>query len=231
MKKILFFLLLAAFTSCQEKIDTPNEEAEETPTPEPPKPIEITGVWRDGDFFISFDANGYYSAHLSEEHLDTGAYSIEDNIVTCKNNYNAKTTTYDISEANETTIRCKATYSPYNAEAKTESRTFTKTDETPNSKDHILIDKYWGYKSKGYGTITIEFKNHYLAFKSSSVDDRYVNEWYYAYIEPYIYVQSFTPNDGRQHPTNSFTSGNDTGVVEKKKVSLDEGRLIGVTSE
>ena len=212
---------------CGEKIESPTNENTE-PEVESEKEIVVSGVWRDGDYFISFDDNGYYSAHLDEEHLDTGSYKIEDKKVTCRNNYNNKETIYDILSITESEIECEITYSPYNADSQKVKRIFNKTEEQPASKEHILINKSWGYLSSYYSTVTIEFKSHYIATESSSKDKRYVNEWYYTYVEPYIYVQSFTPNDGQQHPTTTFSKYNDTGEVIRKKVSLDEGRITGV---
>lgn len=237
MKRILIAMSLLAFiTSCEEKMESnteePKEENTETQIPEPePEPIKVEGVWRDGAFFVSFDKEGYYSAHLAEEHLDTGSYTVKESTVTCKNNYNGKQTVYSIKEITESSMACTASYAPYNADGITEERSFTKSDETPASKEHILVDKSWGYLSSNYGTITIEFKSHYIATQSSSKDSRYVNEWYYTYIEPYIYVQSFTPNDGKQHPSTSFSKGNDSGEVVRKKVSVSEGRILGVNNE
>lgn len=234
MKKIFLIAAIAALAGCQKPTPEPLPEPEPTPTPSPepePEVLNVEGVWRDGGFFISFDESGYYSAHLGEEHLDTGSYTIEDKTITCKNNYNGKETVYTVKEVTESSLECTAYYAPYNAEAVTEERAFLKSEETPASKEHILVDKSWGFLSSNYGNITIEFKSHYIATKSSSKDSRFVNEWYYTYIEPYIYVQSFTPNDGKQHPTNSFSWGNDTGEVIRKKVSLREGRIIGVVDE
>lgn len=243
MKKILFALSLLVFiTSCDEKLgtneQTPNEENSQKPVPAPeqkpeqePETLNIEGVWRDGAFFVSFGADGYYSAHLHEEHLDTGAYTVKDNTITCKNNYNGKQTIYNVKQLSESALECTASYEPYNADTVTEERAFSKSNETPAAKEHILVYKSWGYLSSNYDTITIEFKSHYTATQSSSKDSRYVNEWYYTYIEPYIYVQSFTPNDGKQHPSTSFSKGNDSGEVVRKIVSLRDGELIGVSNE
>lgn len=220
--------ILIACLSCSKPSDS-ELDIEETPIL---TDSDIIGVWRDGDNLISFSSDGYYSASLTNKHIDTGIYSLDGTVVSCYNSYNNKNTEYVIEEIKDERITCTVTFAEYESEDVTVKRTFTKTDERPASKDHFLIGKSWSYLDIYYGRVHEEFRTHNIAYQYSERDEReYKNEWYYFYIEPYVYIQVFTPRDGVQRASCSFNKDNDTGDVKIMKASIDNGYFGGISRE
>jgi hypothetical protein len=97
MKKILFMtawvaLYLISFASCSSD----NEENLQNLNSS-----NLIGVWESGDYFISFNKDGFYAAYLDEKFIDSGAYTINKNSVLCVNPYKVSKTNYSMSLANE----------------------------------------------------------------------------------------------------------------------------------
>lgn len=82
MKKTLFTLLSVfvcfVFLSCSKDENNTSEE-ENFP--------KIIGTWESGNYFVSFGNDGFYSAYIGDEFIDSGDYDLSMNTVPCSNHY------------------------------------------------------------------------------------------------------------------------------------------------
>lgn len=227
MKKLAIFLaaVLTLAGCSKENIPVIDENPKE-------EQINIIGVWRCGSAVVSFNTDGYYSASLTNKHIDTGSYSLNGKDVTCYNNYNNKYTYYQITSIDSKSLTCTITFSEYKGEEQTAKMTFEKTEEKPSAREHFLIGKSWSYLSSNYGRVFEEFRTHNIAYKYSENDPtRYKTEWYYFFINPHVYLQEFTPKDGVQRPSSSWHKNADSGEVIIMKALISGDHFGGVSKE
>nr|DAQ43013.1 MAG TPA: lipoprotein [Caudoviricetes sp.] len=218
MKKYLFIVLtivsVFALTACSSSSSSSTSEDIKTE-----KKNDIDGVWSNGKFFVSFNKNGYYTAFLNNKFIDSGNYIAKGNEITCKNNYNNKTTKYIISISGNK-LNAIVTYKNFENKEVSENISFTKSTKNPSEKDHILVGKSYSFETAYYGTVTDKFETHNTAYHASNKSKSFKNVWYYIYLEPNIYYQKFTPTD-RQYPTSTFMDDCDTGNVHINKITID----------
>ena len=74
MKKTLLMIqmvvFLLGFMACSSENDNTKEMERLSFTQS-----DIIGVWASGDFFVSFGADGFYTAFIDDHFIDSGNYS------------------------------------------------------------------------------------------------------------------------------------------------------------
>ena len=194
MKKYLFFMLVVvsafAVSACSSSSDD---------DPKPKQKTDIVGVWANGDNFVSFNKDGYYTAYLNDKFIDSN-----------------KTTKYKILKVGSE-LDVIVTYNNFEGNDVTETISFSKTTKTPSEKDNFLIGKSFSYETMYYGTVTNKFETHNIIYHTSNKGKSFKNLWYYIYLEPNIYYQKFIPTD-KQYPTSTFMNDCNTGNVHIEKI-------------
>lgn len=224
MKKILF--LLAMFPMMWSCSNSSNE-------PEPPKEekIDIKGVWCNGDYFVTFSSDGYYTAYLDDKFIDSGdyIYNEQDKRVTCKNFYFNKSTEIAISSSNDKLI-CNFKSTNVLGDVFSKSMSFSKTDETPQGKNNALVGKTHQelYIIQGHGKCEWKFTSNYAATYSTIEVKPKTRNHFYIYREPYLYTQHFKPSGAG---LSIFFNGSDKGDVLIYEVSISNGSIKSITSK
>ncbi|MBQ9204727.1 MAG: hypothetical protein IJ155_10880 [Prevotella sp.] len=196
MKQILVLLALSAMLvcSCSSGDDSPVEE-----TPKYKLDANsIVGVWRSGDYWVSFSEDGFYSAFFNigdNERIDDGDYTIDGDVVTIKNYEH--TTELSLKALSSASMTFDMTYNyPLTSKKVTQEMSFSKADGIPCKADDILVGKSFSYDdvSESHGGKIITFTNILC-------DDRIIlteyseknsggesMQWrYYVYLPPCIY--------------------------------------------
>jgi hypothetical protein len=222
MKKILFMtawvaLYLISFTSCSS--DNKEEGRKESES------FNLVGVWKSGDYFISFSDEGFYTAYLSDKFIDSGNYEVNqrDKKVTCKNTYTNKSTKYDIVNCTSNGLICKVTYINFEGKEVNENFSMKKVNSTPSSKEHILIGKLYRYLAAGYGDCIMKFDTFNTATLSTDEYRPKVQNWYYVYLDSNIYFQRFSPAGST---LNSFYANCGSGDVNIYRINVSSNGLI-----
>lgn len=130
----------------------------------------IVGVWRSGDYWVSFSSDGYMSAYLSDKCIAEGDYTIDGDTVkvddgTKRVRAYGKNTRFVINSISNSTLSLTATYNNMQliwdgdeglVHLLTQNYSFSKTQETPCTKSNPLVGKtcvlpmdVWYFK--GYG--------------------------------------------------------------------------------
>jgi hypothetical protein len=218
MKQNIFLLLFLPMILFSCSSDSKEEEQE-------PESIDLVGVWKSGDYFISFSEDKFYTAYLNDKFIDSGDYVIsqEKKLVTCKNTYNNKTTRYDIVGCENGSLVCKATYINFEGEEVTENFSLKKSNSIPSSKEHILIGKLYRYLAAGYGDCIMKFDTFNTATLSTDEYRPKVQNWYYIYLDSNIYFQRFAPAGST---LNSFYANCGSGDVNIYRINVSSNGLI-----
>lgn len=182
----LFFLTVAfiSFTACSgsDDVPEPEQQAEVTYT-------SLTGIWCNGNYFVSFHSSGFYSTYLDNTFIDSGTYTIDENVVTCYNGYFQRNTTFTISTKTDSQLSADITYTNNNGTTRNTSMTFTKSDTTPASRDDELTGKSYTWSSDPFEDVTLSFSTYNSGFKSSSRNDIVPLIFFYIYIDSKSYYQ------------------------------------------
>lgn len=188
MKKCLFilpFLVALFFTSCSN---------DNNPTEDNDKSIKkdvLIGTWESGNHFVSFNQDGYYSAYIADEFIDSGDFTLNQNVVSCKNNYFNRNSTYAIKKVSETELDVDILYKDLYGDTQEKSMTFTKTSTPPSSKDNTLDGKSIQWYALNFGNITMKFNSNNAGIKSAASGSaaKYPLDFFYIYIGNKMYHQ------------------------------------------
>lgn len=115
----------------------------------------IVGVWRSGDYWVSFSSDGYMSAYLSDKCIAEGDYTVDGDTVKVDDGYQwikvfGKKTRFIINSISNSTLSLTATYNNLhnlyvgdeNLEHQvTQSYTFSKSQDAPCTKSNPLVGK------------------------------------------------------------------------------------------
>lgn len=218
MKQSVFLLFLSVMLfSCSS--DNKEEGQKESES------FNLVGVWKSGDYFISFSDEGFYSAYLSDKFIDSGNYELnqKDKIVTCKNTYTNKSTKYDIVNCTSSGLICKVTYINFEGKEVNENFSMKKVNSTPSSKEHVLIGKSYRYLAKEYGYCIMKFDTFNTAKLTTDEYKPKAQNWYYIYLDSNIYFQRFAPNGAG---LNSFYANCGKGDVNIYRMNVSSNGLI-----
>ncbi len=211
MKQVLFMAMLVAgmlLTGCSKDSESKGmetkgntEQKAQTLTKE-----QIVGVWRNGDYWVSFSEDGFMSAYLNEKCIAEGDYMIEGDTVKAESSLLYFCTRFVVNDILEKEISLSITYrelmKPYDVDnRKTETFKFRKTDESPCTKN-ALVNKEFSYKtlvkfkdSTGnvvlkQGTALCQVRNHCDILRLLTTEDskeRSAIREYYVYLPPVMY--------------------------------------------
>lgn len=201
---------------------------------------QITGVWRSGEYWISFSADGYNSAYFpieNDERIDEGTYAIEGDTVTVASQLYYSWTKYIIKSISESSMAVEIVYSFYGytrfADDEYEVKktlTLTKSNDTPCKKDDGLDKKSFDMlipllsSPAEYATQTNTFhaENHYIKYTMEYKEDAPwsdISEMgskgtkYYVYMPPLFLSVVLSDESGYERNTK----------VEKGLLTEDEG--------
>lgn len=162
---------------------------------------QIVGVWRNGDYWVSFSEDGFYSAFFyidDRERIDDGGYTIEGDVVTIKNpEHTTKNTIKSVSETAMTLVM-EYTYPNRSPRfAVFEEMNFTKVSDIPCKENDDLVGKSFSYddSSETHNGKVITWTN-YILHNDRIINTVYSepNRWgnsycqqYYVYLPPFIY--------------------------------------------
>ena len=108
MKKLfLYILILLSIIILQSCART--EDGEPGSTSDNTKSL-IIGVWESENYVVSFGNDGFYSAYITDEFIDSGDYTQSKNIVSCQNSYFNRTTIYTIEEVSDDLLKVNIDY-------------------------------------------------------------------------------------------------------------------------
>lgn len=224
---ILLILSSLVIYSCGEKCGLSTDE---------PVYYSETGVWESGEYFISFSSDKFLTAYVADGFIDCGPYArSEDDVVSCKNPYFEKTTTYKIAEISGKTMRVEVSYVDVLGNSNTTSLDLVKSDKEPTEKGHKLAGAsytYFGSLGGVRGNFSWEFLTYYSGLRTSDTKNLapYPIRFFYIYLGDMIYVQRFTPV-GMQTPTiGGWTNDVNNGVVQIWSVEFNSaGMICGLT--
>lgn len=151
----------------------------------------IVGVWKNGDKFVSFSAEKYNSALLTNTFIDEGDYKINGDTIYVYNNYFNKTTKYIVNSLTSNSLSVTVTYKDNWSGEKTQSLQFTKTSENPCSKNHNLVGKSF-YAQYNTNSGSQHWNKEFTTYNSISCTRTDVakstpSTFYYVYNSPKIY--------------------------------------------
>lgn len=202
--RIMLTVIISAviLQSCGGGNDEPTNPIQpETPT-NPGEPAEsegltetnLIGVWENGDFFLSFNEDGYFSGCIDARFIDNGKYSLNDDVVTVNNPYYSRKHTYIITAIDEKSISVTVNYTNIWSEEVTKDLKFSKSNENPTEKDNPWYGKTLSIYSQTFGTITYDFFSYYSGKRSASKGSasKYPISFYYVTLGNKFYWQYFT---------------------------------------
>ncbi len=164
MKKIIPFAMLMALC-----LSACSSDDQQVPTiiNNPIKQSEIVGVWTDGDYFMSFNPDGYYASFLPNDYLSCGTYTLpveikegelhfhqEDSIIEVRGHFGYSI--IHISEINSATMKVNVVPNQYI------SSILHKTDRTPATHNYSLVGQTYN---------GIKFIDEYTAIMTADSSD------------------------------------------------------------
>lgn len=182
---------------------------------------QIVGVWRSGDYFVSFSEDGYCAAYFpidGDERIDDGVFTMDGDTVITDGSFYANTTKYIINSVSEKSINLTVVYdfshTPTGIDDKKDAMatlTLTRTDEIPDRKINGMEGKTFtidgsyisedgtAYDFTQINTIHSSEKYHYIEYKldfhgdaPEGVKQRNMYK-YYIYLRPVIYTVTLVP--------------------------------------
>lgn len=164
IKYFLSLVVIFALVSCS------SDDTQEAPVINSPiKQSEIVGVWTDGDYFMSFNPDGYYAAYLVKDYLDCAEYSLpleikkgelsviqEDSIIETHGKVFKQYSIIHVLEVNSTMMKINIV-TPQNI-----SMILHKTDRTPATHNYSLVGQTYN---------GIKFIDEYTAIMTADSSD------------------------------------------------------------
>lgn len=223
-----------AFTSCSKD---DNEDVKPLPEPEP-EPIVYSevGVWESGNYFIALSSDHTISAYVAPNFIDGGTYSIsDDKVITCKNAFYVRTTTYTIESIDDKKMKVKIKYVANDGTEKVTTLDLTKSDKDAPSQYNPLVGKGFSILSGVFGTITYSFESNCLGTKTCTKSDasKYPLRMFYITLEDRCYFLCYNQgnwapligawNDASMEDLNVYklVFGNGGAIIDAEKVSKD----------
>lgn len=204
MKKMLFMLpMLAALffviTSCSKDDELQKEETENNDDLSLPS---IIGTWVYGNYFVSFGEDGFYSAYIADEFIDSGDYNQTGNFISCLNNYFNRETIYTIKNISGAKMNVEISYTDLHGEKKHKTLNLTKSNDAIVSRSNTLIGKSITTYSSYFGNVTRTFNTFNSGIKSASKGNakNYPLNFFYIYIGNRMYHQILN-NSSTQVPS------------------------------
>lgn len=219
-------LLMAVITTgCSSGSDEP-----EVPTPQHKVTKEnIVGVWRSGDYWVSFSESGYASLYFDvegDERILEGDYSVDNDTITITHTlyFGETRLTLGTVSANSLVLNVLYSYYPFTLFDKDETVTkihliLTKSSEQPTEKnpglDGFVFSNDITCEENGESylitqTNTIHEDYHYISYVNDYHGNQppsYKDGWYdrgkkyYVYLSQNIYVATCNSSDAYKRNT------------------------------
>lgn len=196
MKKLLLMLAMIlpmiAFTACSND-GSPIHKEEQQDTDELKS---IVGTWENGKYFVSFGEDGFYSAYIANEFIDSGDYKQLGNKISCLNNYFNRETIYTIKDISDLKMEAEILYTDLHGETNSTTIIFTKSDKDIVSKSNTLSGKSITTYSSYFGTVTKTFTSFNAGVKTATKGSaaKYPINYFYIYIGNVLYHQELYNN-------------------------------------
>lgn len=203
MKKMLFMLPMLAvlfiISSCSKDDELQKDEIENNDDLSSPS---IIGTWEDGNYFVSFGEDGFYSAYIADEFIDSGDYDQTENEISCLNNYFNRETIYTIKNISDTEMNVEISYVDLHGERKHKTLNLTKSNDAIVSRSNTLSGKSITTYSAYFGNVTRTFNTFNSGIKSATKGSakNYPLNFFYIYIGNRMYHQILN-NSSMQVPT------------------------------
>ena len=169
----------------------------------------IIGTWEDGNYFVSFGEDGFYSAYIADEFIDSGDYDQTENEISCLNNYFNRETIYTIKNISDTEMNVEISYVDLHGERKHKTLNLTKSNDAIVSRSNTLSGKSITTYSAYFGNVTRTFNTFNSGIKSATKGsaNNYPLNFFYIYIGNRMYHQILN-NSSIQVPTiGAWTTG------------------------
>lgn len=112
---------------------------------------QIVGVWRNGDYWMSFAEDGFMCGYLSEKCIVEGGYKvIQDQVIVVSDFFENNITSFKVTSVTNDRLTCDVKYSEIEgltlkvAEGK---MTFAKSQELPTARENEIIGKVFEFSS------------------------------------------------------------------------------------
>ena len=166
MKQVLLMAVLAAgmlLVGCSKDGDNGMEtkdNTEQTLTKE-----QIVGVWRNGDYWVSFAEDGFMCGYLSDKCIVEGGYEVfQDQIIVVSDFFDNNITAFKINSVTEERIECNVKYSEMeinsienedeaiwkesiNLKSTEATMSFIRSDVQPTTRENEIVGKRFEYYS------------------------------------------------------------------------------------
>lgn len=193
---------------------------------------DIVGVWKSGDYFVSFSDGNYYIAYLTGTFIDSGYFKLDGTNVKCDNNYFKKSTIINIESLKNNLMDCKINYIDGEGKAKSLDKTFTKSSEEPAKTNHVVIGKFsssrFFVQSNGasfdYNTNYSSANGGYEEVTSGTMKDVRRN-LYYVYLHPFVYIQRYKYENGKY---GTYPFNYDILEVYKRDVTIGKNGNVSI---
>lgn len=203
MKKVLFLIFITflgiSFSSCSSSDDdgtNPGSEQSNFKIHD----NNIVGVWKCGNYyFVSFSSDKHNASLISNKFLDEGDYSIKGDTITVSNKYFGNETRYVVNSLTSDKLSMTITYNDRWEGKKTETMSFTKSEDEPCTKTNDLVGKsYYAQYSVSHGSQ--HWNKTFLTYNTisctrSDAASSTPSTFYYVYMKPTIYFYVIRSNE------------------------------------
>ena len=199
MRRTTLFLTLAMSLTCMVSCKDSNNEPTEQQVDNKSK---IIGTWESGEYILSFNKEGFYSAYIADEFLDSGDFMIDNNSIVCKNTYFNRETIYNIESVTNESLAVSISYKDNYGNPFNKKLSFNKSDLEPAVKDNPYISKSISWLTDVFGYVTHTFTTYNLITKTATKGSaaRHPLTLYYIIIGNKFYYQHLDVHIG-QMPT------------------------------
>lgn len=155
MKQVLLMAVLAAgllLAGCSKEDNS--EELENRNNMEQTNALtkeQIVGVWRNGDYWVSFAEDGFMCGYLSEKCIVEGGYQVlQDQVIVVSDFFENNISTFKITSVTNERLTCDVKYSEIEGLTLKEAEgkmAFAKSQELPTPRNSEITGKGFEYKS------------------------------------------------------------------------------------
>lgn len=249
MKQVLLMAVLAAgmlLAGCSKE-ESDDMEGKQTLTKE-----QIVGVWRNGDYWVSFSEDGFMCGYLSERCIVEGGYEISQNQISVISDFFVgNTTVFKITSITGERIECEVKYSEIDElslNGVEDMMSFAKSSELPTPRNSEITGKGFEYKSfyilsdnftpnslKGQRVECLnhgDFRNDGSTFRMIerlSSNGQRLPSWriymkdFYVYLHPNIYFIEYV---NKEYNEKSFFYDLHPFEIQKMEVYFDIGGKV-----
>lgn len=202
MKKLKIWSMIMLVVMAQSLMVACGDDGDDNNQPKPPTykihDNNIVGVWKNGNYFVSFSSDNFNSSILSTSYLDEGDYSVNGDTIIVRNSYFNHQTRYVVKSISEFSLNIEISYIDYLGKENIVNKNFTKTTDIPCSKSHNLIGKTYNASYAGYKGLQHWNKvfSTYNIITCTCTDAGSYTPFtcYYIYLPPkiYFYVKGYS---------------------------------------